>query len=446
MEKISVISGIYNHRHLLPKVFAGWEAQTFKDFKVYFCDDGSSDGTDKWIKTQKPKFEFEYLRQEQKGMRLGKNLNQGIRKAKGKYTTFIMGDTVPYPDFLEKMIFHAKPNRVLCGVRENVTEGMEHINWDWRYKTRLPQLSREILGIQDNPWGRITGNGLWVPTGLLRKVGGWPEDYVGYSPEDNLLAVKLYVQEAQFFDVPSAKIKHIEHEIQPDNLQAGRDFQKQAKKLLDDYRAKYWPPTIALNFDDFTATSNNFYFLEKLRRNYPQLKVSVFLIPEAFSHDKMDSFLDHPDLVDDLRKSTDWLEFCPHGWNHPNLSEGGKPEFQDISYADTQKYMKLIEEFFTEIDLPYQKIFKAPQYQISKAALDCFLFHSWTVMLDGTGQIWPKKGKTIAYNWNITDRLPTRKVIVSYGHIQDIGNGMVECWESLLQMPPDSNFVFLSEL
>jgi len=38
-----------------------------------------------------------------------------------------------------------------------------------------------------------------------------------------------------------------------------------------------------------------------------------------------------------------------------------------------------------------------------------------------------------------------KKEVITYAHTQDIGNGLVECWENLLHMPLDAEFKFLSE-
>lgn len=445
-EKISVIVGTYNQKRLLPKVIKGWEKQTFKDFKLYICDDGSDDGTEKWVKSLETSVKFEYFCQENKGMRLAKNINNGLKKATGEYALFAMGDSVPAPEYLERFIPYLDKNWVLCGARENVTEDMEHIDWDWRYRSRPHQLGWNFVPIQANQWGRITGNGLLVPLDALAKIGYWPEEFEGYGCDDNYIALKLFAEGLEFADVPRAVLRHIEHPAQPDNEENVRAFTKEVEKTLEELRERLRPQTVCLNFDDFSPVNNNLYFLRKLRENYPRLKISLFLIPESIQTGKPEGFLDHPDLCDELRNELDWLEFCPHGWSHPDQSAGYKPEFEEMSYYETDRYIKLIDKFFKQINLPYQKIFKAPQYQISTAAKDCFRDNGWTLAIDGTGEFWPKDIKTVAWNWNVVNDFPLRKTVISYSHIQSIGNGLEECWAKILQMPTDAEFKFLSEI
>jgi len=205
---------------------------------------------------------------------------------------------------------------------------------------------------------------------------------------------------------------------------------------------------ICLTFDDFSPINNNIFFLKQLKRNYPGLKVTVFTIPETIQTGKIESWKDHMDLVEEL-KELDWLEYCPHGWNHPNqaqFDESMSFEFGNITFYETEKYIKMVDVFFKEIGLPYQKIFKAPQFNCSKAAKDCFRNYGWTLAIDKEAKEKPSDIKTIEWNWNIKNHLPDLPNIVGYAHIQSTGNGLLEWYEHLLEMPSDAKFMFLSEI
>ena len=45
MARISVLMGIYNCASTLPEALDSLYAQTYKDFKIILCDDGSQDNT-----------------------------------------------------------------------------------------------------------------------------------------------------------------------------------------------------------------------------------------------------------------------------------------------------------------------------------------------------------------------------------------------------------------
>ena len=445
-EKISVILGIYNHAHLLPKVLKAWETQTFQDFTVYICDDGSNDDPKAVLETHKGDLRWKYYHQVNKGMRLAKSLNNGLREAHGEYALFVMGDSVPRSDYLESFVKYLDKNRVLCGVRETISEDGDHISWDWRYKSRQKQLGWRYVPIQAYQWSRITGNGLLVPMWAVKRVGGWPEDFVGYGCDDNYLAVQLFAEGLDFADVPGAVLRHIEHSAQPDNEESKKIFVRESEKIFEHLKEKLRPQIVCLNFDDFSPINSNLFFLRKLRENYPGLKVSLFITPSLEWQGQSMNLAQKQDFCDELRGELDWLELLPHGWHHPNVSEGFKAEFGEMSYFDASQYLKMVDELFEIVKLPYKKIFKPPQYEISEQAKNCFRDNGWTLCVDGTGEYWPDDIKTISYNWNIRNHFPLRKTVISYGHIQNIGNGMLECWENLLQMPLDAEFRFLSEL
>jgi glycosyltransferase involved in cell wall biosynthesis len=438
---ISVILGVYNHLENLPRVVDGWNRQIRQDFELIMCDDGSTDGTEEWAK-DKP---FTYVRQPNKGMRLAKSINNGLKEAKGDYALFVMGDSIPNPDYLENMIPYLNENAVLCGVRENVTKELEHISWDWRYEGRETQLDWDFGVIRDMEWARITGNGMLIPMKLLKKVGGWPEAFEGYGADDNFLSVKLYAEGAVFLDTPKAILRHIEHKVSEDNPKSVEIFRTETIKMFDKLREKIKPQQITLTFDDFGPSNSNIYFLEKLKENYPNLKVTLFTVPESTQSGELISLLDKPDFCNHIRKY-DWIELCPHGWHHPDISQGRQPEFMDISYYETTRYIESVETIFSEAKLPYQKIFKAPQYKLSEAGKNAFKDQGWTIAVSGTGEFWPSDLPLTTTNWNIRQELPLRKKVVSYGHIQDLGNGMLECWENLVKMPSDTKFKFLSEV
>ena len=338
-------------------------------------------------------------------------------------------------------------NWCLCGVRENVNEDMVHISWDWRFQHREGQLARKFIPVRSIHTARITGNGFLAPMKALKAVNYWPEDFVGYSSEDNYLMAELFAEGLEVAETPQAILKHIEHTIRIENPKNEELFRTKSRKLFEELKEKVRPQTIYFNLDDFSPINNNLFFLRKLRQNYPNLKVSLFTIPATIQTGKIESLLKHLDFCKELRKELDWLEFLPHGWHHPDHTQA-PPEFKEMSYYDTEKYIKMVDELFKEIDLPYKKIFKPPQYVISKAAVECFKHHNWVLAVDAEDEFWPDDMKIITWNWNINTTFypwQLRKEVITYAHTQDIGNGLVECWENLLSMPTDANFKFLSE-
>lgn len=86
----SVIITTYNRKKLLERALSSLLNQTEKDWEVVLIDDGSEDGTSEMIPAYQKKIPFSYVYQENKGFIQAKN--EGIRRSKGEYLTFLDSD------------------------------------------------------------------------------------------------------------------------------------------------------------------------------------------------------------------------------------------------------------------------------------------------------------------------------------------------------------------
>ncbi|MBC8388774.1 MAG: glycosyltransferase family 2 protein [Actinobacteria bacterium] len=211
MVKFSIIIPLFNHKHRISTIIEALEKQTYKDFEVHFCDDKSKDGTKEFFKTLKqPSFPYKYHRRKWRhGMVIARNINQGVYKAKGEYCLIVMGDSYLHPLHLEILSHFTNSKTVLCGVRHQIDSKTNMVvDIDYRIKGGLVPNQVAILAV--NPYDKITGNGLCIPTKALKKVGGWFK-IQGYGGDDNILAAKLYAKGYVFYSIPSAIIYHYHH-------------------------------------------------------------------------------------------------------------------------------------------------------------------------------------------------------------------------------------------
>lgn len=98
---IDVIVPIYNRAHCIANLVAELEKQTFRDFRVIFVDDGSSDGSCDVINELLPSATFPYtvVRKENGGA--GSARNAGLRVADAEWISFVDSDDGLQPEFLE---------------------------------------------------------------------------------------------------------------------------------------------------------------------------------------------------------------------------------------------------------------------------------------------------------------------------------------------------------
>lgn len=227
----SIIIGAYNHAKTIGKLAEAINRQSITDFEIHLCDDGSTDDTrEVFEEALHPifKHKYHYHYQKNRGMRLSKNVNNGINSAKGKYCVFIMGDSFPENDYLTSFRPWLAENRILCGVRYHVDNGVA-VDIDWRLK-KMNIPPHNVL-LPSKPFNNITGNGLVIPTQAMREHGGWDENIKGYGGDDQEIVARLFYKGYMVYSIVDAKLYHHWHKATP-NKDGNFDY---VKKQIEKY-------------------------------------------------------------------------------------------------------------------------------------------------------------------------------------------------------------------
>ncbi|MFC2171619.1 glycosyltransferase family 2 protein [Acidobacteriota bacterium] len=105
---ISIVTPTYNRKDLLLRHLKALEKQTLppNEFEVVVIDDGSTDGTDEFLRSYRPQFRFSFHHQENSG--LASSRNAGIRLAAGQVVLLLDDDVMPSPELVRE---HIKPHR-----------------------------------------------------------------------------------------------------------------------------------------------------------------------------------------------------------------------------------------------------------------------------------------------------------------------------------------------
>lgn len=103
--KISVIMGIYNCAPYLQEALDSLYAQTYQNFEIILCDDGSNDNTyEIALINQKLHPEKIILLKNEINHGLNQTLNNCLTKARGKYIARMDGDDISLPERFEKEV------------------------------------------------------------------------------------------------------------------------------------------------------------------------------------------------------------------------------------------------------------------------------------------------------------------------------------------------------
>ena len=104
MPKVSVIIGIYNCASTLQEALDSLYAQTFQDFEIILCDDGSKDNTyEVALENQRAHDNIVLLRNE-RNLGLNTTLNKCLAVARGEYIARMDGDDISLPTRFEKQV------------------------------------------------------------------------------------------------------------------------------------------------------------------------------------------------------------------------------------------------------------------------------------------------------------------------------------------------------
>jgi glycosyltransferase involved in cell wall biosynthesis len=100
MPRVSVILPTYNRQDRLKRVLAGLEKQSYplSDFEVVVVSDGSSDGTDDYLRNLETPLHLTPLFQANQGVAATRN--NGLKRATGEIVLFIDDDVVPSPQLI----------------------------------------------------------------------------------------------------------------------------------------------------------------------------------------------------------------------------------------------------------------------------------------------------------------------------------------------------------
>lgn len=155
MPDVSIIVPIYNAENYLDKCIESLLNQTKKEIEIILINDGSTDNSEKIIKSYKDK-RIKYFKNENQG--IGKTRNFGIQKATGKYLMFVDSDDYIDKNMAKLMFDKAFSNSldmVVCDYykvinNENIEEKLPSFK-----PTTLKNSPNLLYDINLSPWNKI---------------------------------------------------------------------------------------------------------------------------------------------------------------------------------------------------------------------------------------------------------------------------------------------------
>lgn len=189
MKKISVIMGLYNCADTLEEAVGSIDGQTYSNWELILCDDGSSDQT--WAIAQAIQDRHPdriILLKNPRNLGLNRTLNRCLAAATGEYIARMDADDLCSPDrfAVEAGFLDAHPEYAF------VSTGMEHFDEQgtWGCQRHPPEPAAEDF-VRGTPFNHAAA---MVRREAYEAVGGYSEEEKYLRVEDYNLWIRLYAR------------------------------------------------------------------------------------------------------------------------------------------------------------------------------------------------------------------------------------------------------------
>lgn len=183
MPTVSICVPTYNRRQFLKAALDSIYAQTWKDYEVVVVDDGSTDGTEMFVRSLS--LPLRYIRQANQGATGAKNTL--ISEARGRYIMFLDSDDVLYADSLQRLMdaMNEAEDKIAYGSYVRIDQEGRVIGKD---KKKLHSGNITVPLFQNII---VHSCGTLFPTEILRQYGGFDKSLPICSDYELFLRLSL---------------------------------------------------------------------------------------------------------------------------------------------------------------------------------------------------------------------------------------------------------------
>lgn len=185
-KKISIIMGIYNCAETLDQAVVSLQNQTYSNWELIMCDDGSTDATLEVAKTlAKQDYRIRLLKNS-KNRGLNYTLNRCLKYASGDYIARMDGDDESLPERFEKQLDYLENHPEYAIVSCPMILFDDSGDWGRNKVPEYPQTIDLIIGTP------ICHAPVMMRKECMDRVGGYTIDRKMIRVEDVNLWIKLY--------------------------------------------------------------------------------------------------------------------------------------------------------------------------------------------------------------------------------------------------------------
>ncbi|HNQ29249.1 MAG TPA: glycosyltransferase family 2 protein [Methanolinea sp.] len=212
----SIIIPNWNGMNWLPGCLAALKDQTVQDFEIIVVDNGSSDGSVPYIQSRYPAVRIITFR---KNCGFSKAVNEGIKKASGKYIVLLNNDTLPEKEWLISLLNEIRAAPIEVGSLASLMIRMDNPSLtddagdylDW-YGLAFKRGNGEPIfqWIENEPVFSACAGAVLYRREFLERTGLFDEKFWSYL-EDVDLGLRGNLLGFTCIFVPSARVLHKSH-------------------------------------------------------------------------------------------------------------------------------------------------------------------------------------------------------------------------------------------
>ncbi len=201
LPRVSVIVPTYNRAREIGRCLESLVSQTFADFEVIVCDDGSTDGTADVVANYRERLALRFQWSENFGGP-ARPRNIGLELAQGEYVAFLDSDDWWTPDKLEQSVRRLDAGAdIVYHDLYRVRSATPRLRWR-RVRTR--QLHAPVFDDLLHHGNTVPNSSVVVRGELMRRAGGFSEDrsLIAWEDYDAWLRLARLTERFERLDAP----------------------------------------------------------------------------------------------------------------------------------------------------------------------------------------------------------------------------------------------------
>jgi len=211
---VSIVIVNYNREKMLRKCLASLRRQTYSNFGIIIVDNGSTDGSRGFLKTEYS--DSVSLVENSQNLGFGKGNNQGIMVSRGEYIALLNNDTEVEPSWLSELVKVAQSDKRIGMCASKILFGDDRSKIDVAGHLIYPDGLNRGRGHREKDVGQYdTKEDVFFPSAcaaiysrdMLDEIGLFDEDFFAYG-DDTDIGIRARLMGWKCVYVPTAVVYH----------------------------------------------------------------------------------------------------------------------------------------------------------------------------------------------------------------------------------------------